>query len=349
MNIPAELPIPRPSPTRPEPSIADSASSAGDGSFVIGRQHGIDLPGTLSVMPEKLALYATDTHFLESWEDLLEVEPEGDRLLQDVATITFKPDAFAARAVEPALAWLADQGFDVIGAEPLFFDRATIRGIWLYQWNVASRDRKEVVDDLLGAGRSLVVFLRLSAGRRGPNTTASSHLSTIKGPATPHRREPGHLRTHLASPNTLLNFVHTADEPADLVRELGVYFAAPIRRSVYQRFQAGTEALEEALFLAREIGEEIPTHHLDLQRTLGGLRHRLGPHDDASLVSLLDDVRAGRADDWRALLVRLAQVGVAPDTWDRLVLTTTMVNMDNPRGEVLIRGVSSGLGVREPS
>jgi len=71
--------------------------------------------------------------------------------------------------------------------------------------------------------------------------------------------------------------------------------------------------------------------------------------DNSALLNLLQEVRAGRGSDWRGLLAELAHAGVDLQTWDRLVLTTTLVNMDIPAGEVLIRGISSGLDAREHS
>ena len=40
---------------------------------VIGPQHGAAIPPWLSQMPDKRALFAADTYFRESWEDLLAV------------------------------------------------------------------------------------------------------------------------------------------------------------------------------------------------------------------------------------------------------------------------------------
>jgi len=185
-------------------SIVERETSAGQPVFLIGRQHGIDLPSALSVMPEKLALYAADTYFLESWEDLVAVDPSAEDLLQDIATITFKPDAFAARAVRPALAWLSRAGFQVVGAEPVFFDRATIRGIWLYQWNVASRDRKDVVDDLLGRS--------LACGLPAPAERASTSRN---GKQSPQHRE-GPSDTGQASSRTAAQRPRVAEHPAQL-------------------------------------------------------------------------------------------------------------------------------------
>ena len=256
--------------------------------------------------------------------------------------ITFKPDAFAGQVVEPALRWLVDNGFRVVAARPVTFDRAMIRGIWFYQWNIASRDRKDVVDELLCAGESLVVALRFP-GR----LDATRHLSTIKGPAVPQRRKPGQLRQVLASPSTLLNFVHTTDEAADLVRELGVYFPAERRRELLAEMAEAGDRLPQALALASETQAGYPKAELRLGPVARSLGAQLDVREHPDLATDLDSVASGGRPDWRRLLGDLERAGVSITQWQRLVLATGLIEMDVPTGEVLIRGVSSDGAARE--
>ncbi len=311
---------------------------------LVGPQHGAAIPAWLSEMPEKRVLYAADTYFRESWEDAQAAFVDPERDLPALASITFKPDAFAGRIVTPALHWLIEQGFRVVAARDVLFDRLTIRGIWYYQWNIASRDRKDVVDELLAASRSLVVTLQLS-GR----PDATKYLSTIKGPAVPSRRRPGQLRHVLASPNTLLNFVHTADETADLVRELGVYFPAEQRQALFQELVEGGDRLPEALAIAARIEAQTPTAELRLAPVLRSLREQLAAAtgDHAELAAALALGEDGGKPDWRQLLQRLQQAAIPVSQWQRLVIATALVDMDVPTGEVLVRGVSSGAAARE--
>jgi len=295
-------------------------------------------------MPDKQALFAADTYFRESWEDLIGAFLDPERELPEFAMITFKPDAFAGRVVEPALRWLVDKGFRVVAAREVMFDRLMVRGIWYYQWNIASRDRKDVVDELLGAGPSLVVALQLP-GR----LDATKHLSTIKGPAVPRLRTPGQLRHTLASPSTLLNFVHTADEPADLVRELGVYFPSAYRRELFREMADAGNQLQRVLALASEIQARTQPVELRLDPVARLLCGMLDPSaaEHADLMAELSSATRGGRPDWRRLLGGLERAGLAITQWQRLVLATALIDMDVATGEVLIRGVSSGGAARE--
>jgi nucleoside diphosphate kinase len=308
--------------------------------MIIGPQHGIPLPDGLSRSEDKLALYAADTYFRESWEDLSEVAGAAAAdVAAELATITLKPDALAGRVLRPTFRWLASEGFSLVTAEMLVFDRHTIRATWVYTWNVATRDRKDVVDILLGMSPSLVLVLRGPAGHIPPST----RLSERKGPAVPERRVPGQLRHGLGNYSTLLNFVHTADEPADLIRELGVYFPAEVRRRIYSKALGAASTFEEAHRLASELEAAYPAHDLSLNGAVAELVKQLGElgAPGNGLRSQLSEAAAGRSRDWRALLHEVDNLGLTCSPWARLVIMTHMVHMDTPAGEVLLQGVSS--------
>ena len=105
----------------------------------------------------------------------------------------------------------------------LRFDRHAIRGLWRYQWNMATPQRQALQEQIMTSFDSLLVIVRRSSPIRVPTTV---YLTDLKGPSLPADRKPEHLRTVLNSTNPVLNFVHTADEPADVIRELGIYFDA---------------------------------------------------------------------------------------------------------------------------
>lgn len=306
----------------------------------IDRRHGAALPSELSMSGDKLDLYATDTNFLESWEDLLAVRRQ--RPLpptSQFAALTLKPDAVVGRTLMPTIDWLEENGFAIVAAELLVFDRHLIRGIWQYSWNVASRDRKDLVDVLLAATPSLFLALR------GPED-ASVWLSRNKGPANPVERKPGQLRSRLGDFSTLLNFVHTSDEPADFIRELGVYFPAAHRRNIYRAMDRGgsTEAAER---LARRLEAEHPAHDLglgsSLERIRAAARSANGTvgRDRARLVTLLADIEAGRRRDWRLLFRLCEEAEVGCDRWDLITVATHLVGHDEADLDPVLPGVST--------
>lgn len=307
----------------------------------IGRNHGSPLPDELSRSQDKLDLYATDTYFLESWEDYLATAGEESALpLSRFAAVTLKPDAVVGRTLKPTMEWLGDQGFEIVAAELVEFERHITRGIWYYSWNVASRDRKDVVDILLPATPSLFLALH------GPED-AALWLSENKGPANPKYRQPGQLRYGLGYFSTLLNFVHTSDEPADFIRELAVYFPAPIRQRIYRAMALRENALSRAEDLARELEARFPPHDLEMEASVNRVRELVDTHPDgaisgrARLQLLIGEIANGSSRDWRALLNLVENAGIHCDKWDLSVIATNLVQLDNPDVDPVLQGVSS--------
>lgn len=307
----------------------------------IGRNHGAALPDELSRSRDKLDLYATDTYFLESWEDLLAVG--GDESLSSLsrfASLTLKPDAVVGRTLKPTMEWLGDHGFSIVAAELVEFDRFITRGIWYYSWNVASRDRKDLVDAFLPATPSLFLALR------GPED-ASLWLSQNKGPANPKYREPGQLRHGLGYFSTLLNFVHTSDEPADFIRELAVYFPAPTRQRIYRAMASSGESLQHAESLANDLEDRFPMHDLELDASIDRIRALVDAEQNgrgrnhAELRRLLDEIADQSSRDWRTLFRLTEAAGIPCPNWDLIVIGTHLVRLDNPDIDPVVPGISS--------
>nr|WP_240940076.1 AfsA-related hotdog domain-containing protein [Planosporangium flavigriseum] len=278
----------------------------------------------MSVIPGKRALFAVDSYFRDSWEDLCELPPDAiEYILRHHAVLLLKPDAVVGRRLSAALGWLGEQG-TVVAAEPVRLDRHTTRVMWQYQWNVASRDRRDLADLIVRGGDSLLLIVAMPPGDR----PATVRLSGAKGPAEPARRQPWHLRHRLGNDNFLLNFVHTADEPADLVRELGVLFDAPQRRKLYRQLRRGADATAAAQSLVARLYERTPARDLSLagfvERMYQRLAGRTGPAV-RTLASALEAMEAGLNADWRGLCDLAGVAGVPLDAWDRIVLGTHLM------------------------
>ncbi len=197
---------------------------------------GVDVLPELSVLAEKVRRYREEVFFREAWLDLEAVAGERLRqLLNTHALILFKPDGLAAAAVEPALEILRGLRFRPVAGAVAQLDRHSTRWMWLYRFNVASVERVRLHDRINGAGPSLLVVLRDELAAPSGGVPATVRLTDCKGPSRPERRRPDQLRTRLGVDDRLLNFVHTSDEPADLVREIGILLAPPERRALAER------------------------------------------------------------------------------------------------------------------
>ncbi|GII88866.1 hypothetical protein Ssi03_68560 [Sphaerisporangium siamense] len=250
----------------------------------------------------------------------------------DALATTFvvaKPDAVAGRRVPPVLEFLDENGFAVVAAARFRFTPLLTREVWRYQFNIASWARAEVVDLLLPAGDSLLLTLRdtLPDTTRGP-LPAACRLAALKGAADPRSRRGDTLRTRLGGPTTLFNFVHTADEPADVVRELALLelaTGAPVIATARRKDPVPDAELSAAV---RALHDACPAHDLDARASL----RRLAACPDEEVARLARRALDGDPSaDWSALLDLFpGRTPPAPLLWDVLSVATSQIESNVP-------------------
>ncbi|WP_203072149.1 nucleoside-diphosphate kinase [Falsiroseomonas ponticola] len=222
----------------------------------------LDLPVDFTQNPLKAELYAREVHYREAWNAFCEVF--GEAAAQRATSLTFmifKPDAVIARKLHAGLDAIARYGFQVVQFKTFRFDRLSMRELWRYELNIATSQRLRAIDRLLPSSDSLLLLLRQTQG----GTPAADMLTALKGPADMVLRRPDHLRSQLGAYSNMINFVHTPDETADVVRELGVLFSLGELKALLQKDQAifGLEAQIEALYRATPFRDPHPNACLD--------------------------------------------------------------------------------------
>lgn len=154
---------------------------------------------------------------------------------------------------------------------------------------------------------------------------------------TPAQRRTGELRAIVGGPNRMLSGVHIPDEPADVVRELGILFDGDARRALLRDVgaclgddppvpgDAHTNATVEALY------RQHAAVNLDVGAPLARTRALVAagatnrPEATEQLREMLAALAAGGTLPWGAFLAQLERAVLAPPLWDRLLLGTTYV------------------------
>ncbi|MFC3982889.1 hypothetical protein [Streptosporangium jomthongense] len=166
---------------------------------------------------------------------------------------------------------------------------------------------------------------------------ATVRLSGLKGSATLSDQRPGTLRHRLGQPNRVLSFLHVADEPADLVRELGLFFEHPARVEVITAMtytgpsEADRTVLDEAVW-----SDARPARSLNAPEALERLRAAVRDSADEdretaeAVLRQLASLDAGERLAWRALRRRPNRLGVKVDPWDLALVGTTYIRYDDP-------------------
>ncbi|MFF9393452.1 nucleoside-diphosphate kinase [Streptomyces griseoluteus] len=290
---------------------------------------------SLSADPRKRVAYRLDPYAREGL-DLFRAP--GDRAwLYTTTFVVIKPDAVVGRRGGMILDILGEEGWLPIAARPFTFDPLLTREIWRYQFNAASRQRIAVVDHLLGSSPSLLVLLRDTS--RADGLPASVRLTAAKGGADPSAARARDLRTRFGRVNGLFNFIHTADEPADVVRELRLF-----------SYRTGTDWLRAARTATPSAaGEECPARTL-----LDGLEADAPAHDldsarSVARLTVRDDVwgslarEHGSRDDVRRWLSALEESELPAGTarWDVLSVLTDWIDCNEPGVTPLLATVSA--------
>ncbi|WP_280401156.1 nucleoside-diphosphate kinase [Nocardia carnea] len=291
-------------------------------------------PGSLATLlealtpqPDKVRAYRSDTYVLESVEQLARLGIDAGAFAARHSLLLLKPDAIIARAVEPTLKWLSANGFRVVDAAAIPVNRHLVRALWYYAWNIASPERRRLADLLAGISDCLLLVVSGPDGE----LPAPVRLTEAKGPTDPRKREPGQLRYELGRHNFLLNLVHTPDDPADVLRELAIYFPENQRAQVITRAYTGANHAESARELADALYARTPCRSFDREaaadRVLRDLERAgspappdFDPGDDAACAAVLTRaLLAGREiDPWSAVVlgsqVLPMRTGTGPQT-----------------------------------
>jgi nucleoside diphosphate kinase len=264
-------------------------------------------PGELlSRVPGKLDWYAVDPYFRDACDDAREIAQRrgvGPDLWRH-AFLVFRPDAVVTRSIGAGLRILDAAGFEVIGLLEFTYTHLTVREGWRYQLNIATRDRIDAMDLIMTATPSLMCLLRAAATNR--NRPATALLNALKGPSAPEARRPGQLRSEMGPVQaSVLTFVHTPDEPADLLRELAVFLPPEQRRRAMASLADRPPAIsrEQTDRHIEDLYGRTPVHDLTLALALQRLRmsadpahspllHRLGAGEPSALQPTLAALRA---------------------------------------------------------
>ncbi|QLY33313.1 nucleoside-diphosphate kinase [Nocardia huaxiensis] len=261
-----------------------------------------DLLSELTPSAVKADAYTGDTYVLETVDQLDRIGCDAAKFAREHALLLLKPDAVVARAIEPTLEWLRGNGFRVVAARRTVVDRHLARALWYFAWNIASPERRRLADLLVRISDVLVLVIHGPDGE----LPVQARLTAAKGPTDPSKRKPGELRHLVGKDNYLLNLVHTPDDPADVLRELAIYFDERERAAVLREVCAGQDRTDAATALAHTLYSEVPARSFDREDAVDALRETLaGAVTDAERARALDAaLSSGREiDAWSAIVL----------------------------------------------
>jgi hypothetical protein len=286
----------------------------------------------------KAGRYSDDIYFRESWNQARELLPDPELTLGANTYVLIKPETLATGCVELLLTLIRQRGYQLLDLLPVVLDRHRTRALWQYQLNAAPLATLATVDLIVSCGPTAIALLSEEPGARQPGVSASERLSAMKGGSFGARR-PTDLRTLLGGTTRMFSYLHVPDEPADLVRELGIWFDHPARHRVYRTLAgASGDAVSELSIpeVARRLGGDVSVIDLDLDRALDTVARTVGSQDAATVRQVRNWLRGQPGATTLLDLVRWLTGLTDVPAWDRALIAAHLVQRELPERPPLL-------------
>lgn len=295
----------------------------------------------LTAVPEKRRAYEEDLHFREAWSEWLEMcDGEPSPVLGSVALLCAKPDAVVGRRLAPMLRYAVSRGFAPFGAVEFALTRHSMREVWRHDWHVYPVDRLAYCTAWYTSAATIGFLLRDERPR--PHVPASVRLSELKGNAIAAKRKEGELRSELRPPNSVLNFVHVPDEPADILRELGILFERRERLAIMRliRDEQARDGSVEAQMAIAALEGRYATHDLDFSAALERMV-RASVLSELDAQRLMQLIREGVKLSWDELCAFADPGSPGVDRWDFISVASELIPLERDGTAGLLPGVSA--------
>ncbi|MFE2970152.1 nucleoside-diphosphate kinase [Streptomyces sp. NPDC059340] len=293
--------------------------------------------------PLKPSLYSQEPYFREAFVDLEALL--GERTVDTVmrhGLVVVKPDGFALGTTGTVVDFYTRHGFEPVDIRPVAFTPTVWRSLWAYQMTQASIDRL-LVNDLVIDGSAVALLFR---SRTDSPLPTAVRLSALKGPARMEKQDEDCLRRAIGQPNRIFSLVHSADEPADFVRELGILFSQRDRRAMASAMASGIPSAQSVRFLDEvRLSDERPLRTFDREtsrkRVIDAIGERIAHGSTPTaqqdrLLRAVEDLEAGRILQASKLFGALFDAEVQVDSWDLAVTVSEVIEDDVPGASKVI-------------
>jgi hypothetical protein len=307
----------------------------------------IDWPAYTRI-PLKAQLWERETWFREGLASAERAFADPGAMLWKTALVMIKADGLVSGRAPAIVRTLHDHELSIVAAETIVLTRFHWRELWRYQLTSATLDRL-AINDLVLRDRALLLLLRHDGALDVP---ASVGLSARKGPSDLASQPPDCLRRVLAQPNRIFSFLHVADEPADLLREMAILLDEQTRDRIFAAVATGTLAPDDRRLVDNTLADSARNARpLDVTESLQRMSEAALRNGAASpaIHDALDRMRRGERISWRPFVDAIAEAGIEVEHWDLATLGASFIVYDEPGASKVIKGVDASLWRRQPS
>lgn len=288
----------------------------------------------LTLSEKKRNLYCHDFYYELSYSIATEVLR--DRFLEEIMSIgllIIKPDAEKLGRISLLLGLLHSNGYEILQILETEITAVQTMEMWKYQWSAASIDRINTNINLMKMAPSYVLILKNPRYAVSQNCPLSAILTEQKGSADEKSRSEQHFRTVLKPLNIILNYIHTSDEPMDIIRELGILFEIDKLYEVYASL-SHIYANNDSISLTKKDNAliQIDEPQKLLARVWNKIKPEIAPSAYCQLKQHFSEVYQGK----NCLNLRLLQSTGAFKMWDWEWIITVSYFIEYNNGSVPI-------------
>src|SRR5438876_2267432 len=284
----------------------------------------------LSALPRKWHCYAEDPYFRESWHDCqARFQTHVFEILQRVALVMFKPEAQFGDRFARTMRFLLGHGFQPVVGGSLLMNYWSCRELWRFQWQEIALPRIRACAFLTSLDESFLVLL---LGSRPTDMPASTRLASLKGITSDDQNS---LRALLGARGPILSFVHISDEPADVIRELGILVDSAKRGDWLEaigRAAVGSDRQEvDPRLVSWTKGRQGSQNSALVARDvfLSDLCAKV--QGEPVACDLLDRLSAGRPVEPEAVFQALESIGIRTSGWEAVAITSACYDVPSYR------------------
>jgi hypothetical protein len=292
-----------------------------------------ELWAVLTRLEAKVKAYERETYFRQGLADATELFCERfAETMRRAALLMVKPDGLVAGKAPAIVEFLRAHGYCIQAMQTQTLSRFHWRELWRFQLTSATLDRLAVNDLVFRRQALLLALVDMNQG----DLPATVRLSVLKGPSDVASQPADCLRRLIGQPNRVFSFFHVADEPADLLRELGLLLDEPERRQFLLSFVGAglspvdgarlDEMLQTSARSARDLDPAAA-----VERALEAV-DCLPPtaRGRDQIRSALRGMRQGKRIEWIPFASAVQGSGIAIDEWDLAILGTSFITYDEP-------------------
>ncbi|CAQ84651.1 MULTISPECIES: nucleoside-diphosphate kinase [Photorhabdus] len=281
----------------------------------------------LTMQSEKIRAYKNDFVPEEAWRVILSLYGK------DVGSFVFghsfillKPETIARRLSCQVISYLAQRSFAPVAIACVELSRNAAHHIWRFQWNAATTDRIELTNLVNSQSPSILIMLRDCAPTSVPTAVK---LWRLKGSAHAARRTADQLHSVLGMHNRMLGFVHTPDEPADLVRELSIFFDATELSMLLHTCRSTEQSIDDLVIqcsrAVAELESQYSAHTVNPNEVIQRLRFSAA---SCAQSPVWRDYSRGQPMTLAKILAHFREYGLERDSWDVLTIAAELIEHD---------------------